>query len=99
MEKKTGWIITGVTAALCGCPGICLLIYGVLTAMGKGTYEISGFKGPTTGQTPPWVGVVTLVFGLFMFAIPVIIGLYTQFRGKEPAGVVAAKEEEIPPSF
>jgi hypothetical protein len=97
MEKKTGWIITGVTAALCGCPGACLLLFGAMMALGGSAADL-GIEGIDTTGDPLLVGVVMLVLGLFMFVIPVIMALYTQFRGKEPQAVTAAKEDEIPPS-
>ena len=42
MDKRTGTIITAVTALLCGCPGVCLLIYGGMMASGNNTAQVSG---------------------------------------------------------
>ncbi len=98
MEKKTGWIITGVTAALCGCPGACIIAFGALMATG-GTAADLGVEGIETTGDPTAAGLAALCVGLLMFAIPVAVGLYTQFKGKDPAASTVVVDEDVPPAI
>lgn len=88
-KKKVGLIVTAVTAVLCGCPGLCLLVFGALTAAGSDyvyTYGNSSLLG---------IGLVC--FGLIMAAIPVGAGIYTFLQSRKEETV----EEigDIPPAI
>lgn len=98
MEKKTGWIITGVTAALCGCPGACILAFGAMMAMG-GTAADLGVESIKTTGDPTTVGIVMLCLGLLMFAIPVAVGLYTRAKGIDPEAKPVVVDEDLPPAI
>lgn len=88
-KKKIGLIVTAVTAFLCGCPGLCGLIFGILTATNSdlvtttGNYEALG------------IGMVCL--GLLMTLIPVGAGIYTFLQSKNEG--TAEEIEEVPPAI
>lgn len=99
MDTKTGWIITGITAALCGCPGACMVLSGALSAMGLGTYNYELLGESTSGQTPVWIGVTTLCAGLIFFVIPLAVGGYTYFKGRKTSITDQINlNEELPPT-
>jgi hypothetical protein len=88
-KKKVGLIVTAVTAVLCGCPGLCLLVFGAMTATGSdyvntyGDYE--------------FLGIGMVCFGLLMAVIPIGAGIYTflQSRKEEPVEEIG----DIPPAI
>lgn len=90
-KKKVGLIVTAVTAVLCGCPGLCLLVFGALTAAGSDYVNTYGYNNN-------FFGIVMVCFGLLMGVIPVGAGIYTflQSRKEEPAEVI---EEDLPPAI
>jgi len=96
-NSKTGGIIgTIVAVLLCGCPGLCILLYGVLVAFGTGTYtsQINDTFG--TGMMPSWIGYVFMCVSLFMIAVPIVVGLLT-LRDKKPKAPVPPSNEPLPP--
>jgi len=100
MDTKTGWIITGVTTALCGCPGACIILSGAANAMGWGTENAEIFGESASGQTPLFVGISSLCVGLLFFAIPVVIGLYTYMQDRKARFTAEVDiNEELPPTI
>ncbi len=89
MNRTTAIILTVATALLCGCPGLFVCLGGVLTAVGLGTYTSDLMGTASSGATPTWYGVAGICGGLFLIAIPVIVGILT-LRKKKPA--------EMPPA-
>ena len=89
-KKKVGLIVTAVTAVLCGCPGLCLLVFGALTATGSDYVNTYG--------NSTLLGVGLLCFGLIMAVIPIGAGIYTflQSKKEEPVEVI---KEDIPPAI
>lgn len=97
-KSKTGAMIgTAAAVFLCGCPGLCVCLFGVLTAFGLSTGEFD--IGSVTGSGPldPWVGYVMLCAALFMIAIPIVVGFMT-LRDKKPKDVVPSFDEPLPPA-
>ena len=89
-KKKVGLIVTAVTAVLCGCPGLCLLVFGALTAAGSDYVNTYGNN--------ELLGIGMVCFGLLMAVIPIGAGIYTflQSKKEEPAEVI---EEDLPPAI
>ena len=96
-NSKTGAIIgTIVAVILCGCPGLCLLLMGILSAFGMGTWssEFGHYVG--YGDMPGWIGYVFICVSLFMIAVPIVVGLLT-LRDKKPKDVIPPSNEPLPP--
>jgi len=96
-NSKTGAIIgTIVAVLLCACPGLCILLIGIMTAIGGSDYssqfvDIMGF-----GPLPGWFGYVFMCMALFLIAIPIVVGLLT-LRDKKPKEVDPPNNEPIDP--
>ena len=96
-NSKTGAIIGTIAAVLfCGCPGLCLLLYGVLTAFGLGTYSTEFGDALGYGTFPGWIGYVSMCLALFMIAIPIVVGLLT-LRDKKTKDVDPSNDEPLEP--
>ncbi len=78
MEKKTAGIIATVTTGLlCGCPGLCMLIFGAVTAAGVMPYTME-FNGVSdSGILPSQYGFAMLCISLVLIAIPIAVGFFT----------------------
>ncbi|MEA3349196.1 MAG: hypothetical protein U9Q82_01090 [Chloroflexota bacterium] len=78
MDKKTtGIIATVTTVLLCGCPGLCLCIFGAVTAAGVMPYDTE-FNGVTdSGIVPSGYGFAGLCLALILILIPVGVGFFT----------------------
>ena len=94
MDKKTtGIVVTVVSGLLCGFPGLCMLIFGVVTATGMMPYTTE-FNGVTdTGIVPSQYGFAMLCLALVFIAIPVAVGFFT--LRKNAAGEAI---EDTPPN-
>ena len=96
-NSKTGAIIGTIAAVLfCGCPGLCVLLYGILVAFGLGTYSTEFGDMMGYGMMPGWIGYVFICMALFMIAIPIVVGLLT-LKDKKPKEVVPPSDEPIEP--
>ena len=76
-SKGFAIIVTLLTVLICGCPGLSLALFGVITASGlslrRGDFKIVSATGPLPG----WYGVVFIGAALFMIAVPVLVGFFT----------------------
>jgi hypothetical protein len=79
MDRRTGIIVTVVTAVLFGCCGIASCFSGVATLTGGST--LSGLSGVEQTVTPAY-GIPFLCLGLLFVLIPVA-AWYFLVRGKE----------------
>jgi hypothetical protein len=101
-NRSTGIILTVVTIVLCGLPGLCLCLFGGLTATGlmPYTFELNGET--TTGRLPALYGFGGLCAALFLIAIPVVVGILT-LRKKPQAAVTPPPPppptEPLPPAM
>jgi hypothetical protein len=96
-DKKTiGLIASIATALLCGCPGICLCLFGAIFSIPGETYSSNLYE---TGDLPPEVGYFLLCIGLFMVLIPVGIGGYTFFSQRNAKPSDQDLDEPIPPAI
>ncbi len=87
-ENRT-WPIIGTIAAilLCGCPGLAICLFGLVTAFGAMPDFINNY-----GNFPGWVGFVFLCLAIVFIAIAVVVPILL-LRKKKPVEVVA----EVPP--
>ena len=90
MDKRTGTIITAVTALLCGCPGVCLLIYGGMMASGNNTAQVSG--------DPLVVGITFLCLGVVLGLIPLVAAGFT-FWPRSAKLDPEVLDEDLPPAI
>ena len=83
MDKKTvGIIATLVTTLLCGFPGLCLCLFGAITATGHMPLTsdfpyTSDFGNPNSEMAPSYLGFVLLCLALICIAIPIVVGILT----------------------
>lgn len=94
MNRNTSIILTVVTALLCGCPGLFICIFGVITAAGLMPYTATLNGVTDQGVLPSSYGLVMLCLSLILIAIPVVVGIVT--LRKKPAPAV--DNEPIPPA-
>jgi hypothetical protein len=98
MDKRTtGIVLTVAAVLLCGCPGICVCLYGGLSAAGVGTFDAAAGDFTSTGEVPVWVGIVMLCVGILMIAVPVVVGVVTLRNKPEGSEPVPNIEEPLPP--
>ena len=85
-NRTTGIVLTVVSIALCGIPGLCLCLFGGLTAIGAMPLPIYyTLNGETThGTLPTTWGFAGLCLALFLIAIPIVVGILT-LRNKPAA--------------
>ena len=85
--KKTGAILaTVVTAILCGCTGLLTMCWGLIAAvlgLMPNTY-VDFFEGNTQSGSI-LAGFGALCGGVVLVAIPVVVGVVTLRKKKEPA--------------
>lgn len=92
MDRKTGGIIATVAAAVfCGCPGLFTILFGVLTALGLGTWTGTLGTQDYMGEIPAGTGYALICLGLAFVLIPILVGLFTLRRKPQP------RVEEVPP--
>jgi hypothetical protein len=102
MDKKTvGIIATIVAVFLCGCPGLCLFLFGAIAATGQIPYTsnfpyTSDFGNPYSETVPSYLGFVGLCLALIFIAIPIVVGVLT-LRNK-PEKAASFNEPHSPPS-
>jgi len=94
-KRKTGIIATVVTAFLCACPGLCLIIFGAITAAGIMPYETDFGGMVDSGVIPSQYGFAMLCLALFLIAIPIVVGIVT-LRNKPAAEEVVPYEGKLP---
>ena len=93
-RKNVGLVATAITTLLCGCPALCLLIFGIATAAGEGPFD---FLEPSILITPGY-GYALICLGVFLGLIPVGIGGYTFLSARKEKKVVEP-DEPIPPAI
>ena len=95
MDKKTtGIVATVVAVLLCGCPGLCMCIFGGVTAAGIMPYETEFNNAMNSGIVPSGYGFAMLCVALIFIAIPIVVGFMT-LRNK-PEDNIVDYEEPMP---
>jgi hypothetical protein len=91
-KKKVGLIVTIVTVLLCGCPGLCALVFGAMMAAGRNLeqygWEVEG--------NPAAVGIPAICVGIIFVLIPIAAGVYTLMQNKKAAEV---EKVDVPPAL
>ncbi len=99
MDKRTqGIVATIVSVLLCGCPGICLCLFGAVTAAGFMPYDVTLNGQTTTGTMPAYFGIIGLCVAVLLIAIPVVVGFLT-LRNKPAPAPTAGPNEPLPPAL
>jgi hypothetical protein len=91
-RKTTGILLTAVSAALCGCPGLFLCLFGGLSAAGAGTYDL----GTEVGRVPSGAGIALLCLGVLFTLVPFVVG-YFALRNKPMVVASPPPDEPLPP--
>ena len=101
MDRKTfGIIATIVAALLFGFPGLCLCLFGAITATGQMPLAsdfpyTSDFGNPYSKMAPSYWGFVLLCLALIFIAIPIVVGVLTLRNKPEKS---ASTNEPFPPA-
>jgi hypothetical protein len=96
MDKKTGGIIATIVAVLlCGCPGLCLCLFGAWAATGSMPYTSTYGDYTGAGTVPSYLGFVGLCLALIFIAIPIVVGVLTLRKKPEQA---VTFNEPLPPA-
>jgi hypothetical protein len=83
MNKKIGGITATIVAVfLCGCPGLAMFAFGIITATGNMPLTsvfpfTSDFGNPYSEMAPSYLGYGLLCLALIFIAIPVVVGVLT----------------------
>jgi hypothetical protein len=99
-KKNVGLIATIATGLLCGCPGLFGLCMGagfaIVGAIPGSDIDIMGSGDPSAAIG---TGVAMLCAGVFLIAIPIVVGFVT-LRKKPAEAEVAApvSDEPLPPA-
>jgi hypothetical protein len=88
-KKNTGMIATIAAVILCGCPGLCVCLFGAITATGNGTFNDQVLPSP--------VGFVLICLSLIFIVIPIAVGFF-MLRKKPEAVVTVSSNETLPPT-
>ncbi len=92
MDNKTKGIVATIAAVvLCGCPGLFLCLFGVITAFGGGKFNL----GDQAGNIPTTYGYVFMCLALIFILIPILVGFFT-LRNK--SATPAAPSNNEPPA-
>jgi hypothetical protein len=94
-QKTTGLIATIATLLLCGCPGICMCLFGALSAVGLGTWTTEFGALSDYGTISTGWGIAILCLGLAGMLIPALVGFFT-LRNKPEAE--QGLDEPLPPA-
>ncbi len=95
MDSKTkGIIATVASVLLCGCPGLFLCVFGIVSATGSMPYNTDLNGATTTGTVPPTIGYVLICLSLIFIAIPIVVGFFMLRKKPEAPG----GGEQTPPA-
>jgi len=96
MNRTTAFILTLVTALFCGFPGLGLLCFSAVGAIGisrPGYYSLHPESTPQAG----WLGVgIFVFFGIVLLVIPILVGVFSFNMSKSPKPDI---NEPLPPAI
>ena len=92
MDKKTIGVLALATL-VCGCPGLCLLLFGLLASVGMVPDAFDLFSGAVV---PAWLGIALLCIALIFIAIPIGVGFLT--LRKRPEAEAPESGGPLPPA-
>ncbi len=92
-KQKVGLIVTIVTVLLCGCPGLCAIVYGTMMAGGRSWgWDVTG--------NPEAFGIPSICIGAIMLLIPIAAGIYTLMQRRKKNDLEEVAEDiEVPPAI
>jgi hypothetical protein len=93
MDRNTALIVTALSVFLCACPGLALCSTGGLMAFGASLPDCTG-----DCRAASILGVVMLVFGLFISLIPLVVGVVS-YRMARPPEPPADVHQPLPPAI
>ena len=77
-NRKVAIIVTIIAVALCGCPGLIAVFWGLIAAIvsfvPNADINIGGSSDPTTALV---TGLGSCCLGLVFIAIPIAVGFFT----------------------
>ena len=95
MDKKTtGIVATVASTLLCGFPGLCICLFGALTAAGIMPYDYMLGNQTGSGTLPSSYGYAMLCLALILILIPVAVGFFTLRKKPEE---MPKFDEPLPP--
>lgn len=96
MKRQTALLLTGISAVICGCPGLGALCFGsffALIGMVPGAQiDVFGSQDPTSAIL---LGTGMACLGILGIVIPIIVWLVTRRKIVESPVI---PEEPIPPT-
>jgi hypothetical protein len=85
-KKKLGMILTIVAVLLCGCPGLCMLVFGATFSMGYGLedygWEVTGDPIAFTG-----FGIAGICVGVLGILLTIGAGVYWYLQSRKESEV------------
>ena len=93
-KKKVGLIVTLVTVFLCGCPGLCGLLWGTIMV------AVPSMDNAEVTGNPVAVGIPAICLSVILILIPIAAGVYTLMQKKKADEFQAEVEDlEVPPAI
>lgn len=89
-KKKVGLIVTIVTVLLCGCPGLCGLVWGGMMVF------LPNVEGAEVTGNPLAVGIPAICLSVIGILIPIAAGIYTLQQKKKAEAVI---DVDVPPAI
>jgi hypothetical protein len=98
MDTKTkGIVATIVAVILCGCPGLCLCLFGATSAFASfvpgANIDIGGSNDPAAATA---MGIGALCLSVIFIAVPIAVGFF--MLRKQPEAAAVPSNETLPPT-
>jgi hypothetical protein len=99
MNKNAAIGITIATALLCGCPGLFLVVMGVMAAFGSQVPEVMA-QNPNSPQEVLLGSGMFLCFGAILILIPIVAGIlsFRAAKSNAPSNNFPGSNEPMPPA-
>ena len=96
-NKTVGVIATVLSALFCGCFSLIACIFGAIGIAGVPfNTNINGVEGVETMSTGLAIGLLCLA--VIFIAVPIVVGILTLRKKKEPAVTELPPSEPLPPA-
>lgn len=94
-KKRVGMIATIVAVLLCGCPGLCALLYGAVFSQGYGLQE---YGVEVTGDPEAFgiFGTAGICIGILGILITIGAGVYWLMQVRKAKESEALEDIDIP---
>jgi hypothetical protein len=98
MDTKTRGIVATILAVgLCGCPGLCLCLFGAISTFASfvpgADINIGGSSDPAAATA---MGIGTLCLSVLFIAVPIVVGFF--MLRKKPEAATVSNNETLPPT-